>query len=301
MHLPTYIKRFGPAILYATEGFESYNFLIRLRSVHSNRHAPSSDIGDAFAFLHAVRHLVSGGYVEVEDEQTHIVSRRQAGDGVRMLIGDPIFRHLMGMDGILEMNDIGEATLIRSDRRTDTYYIVICIGRTTVPSKEGSKPFADSHTAKAGFVQIASPQTVVLPCERIQLHNGDAAYAQQWVIYNSPGVPSAAPPIMKCGRVQEILLRVSDSTLLGVLINKATVSMQVEKPYRLPPIKVTSPPQWEFLSLTVSVLFVYFVTGISDLKVPGATRHGTCLPRLCHTRLQARKNKVSYARTASIG
>ncbi|KAL6307553.1 hypothetical protein BKA93DRAFT_727298, partial [Sparassis latifolia] len=45
------------------EGFESYNFIIRLRSVHSNRHAPSHDIAKVFSFLHAVRHLTSGGFV----------------------------------------------------------------------------------------------------------------------------------------------------------------------------------------------------------------------------------------------
>ncbi|KZT64474.1 hypothetical protein DAEQUDRAFT_646865, partial [Daedalea quercina L-15889] len=62
LHLALHIKRFGPAILCSTEGFESYNFVIRLRSIHSNRHAPSKDIAEAFSFLHAVRHLVSGGW-----------------------------------------------------------------------------------------------------------------------------------------------------------------------------------------------------------------------------------------------
>ncbi len=107
LHLPFYVRRFGPAILYATEGFESYNFLIRLRSVHSNRHAPSTDIGEAFSFLHAVRHLVSGGYVNVEDKQSKQDCRRQGGDGVRDLVRDKIFRHLMGMDGMLTVEDVG--------------------------------------------------------------------------------------------------------------------------------------------------------------------------------------------------
>lgn len=126
VHLPSYVRRFGPAILYATEGFESYNFLIRLRSVHSNQHAPSSDIGDAFAFLHAVRHLVSGGYVEVKDPQTNEISRRQAGDGVRMLVEDPVFRHLVGMDGILDMGDAGEM-LYTSTGRAGTHDHTVCL------------------------------------------------------------------------------------------------------------------------------------------------------------------------------
>ncbi|KAJ7056477.1 hypothetical protein C8F01DRAFT_1311424 [Mycena amicta] len=44
LHLPMYIRRFGPAMLFTTEGFELYNAIIRACSVHSNRHAPSRDI-----------------------------------------------------------------------------------------------------------------------------------------------------------------------------------------------------------------------------------------------------------------
>lgn len=61
MHLPDHIRRFGPASLFATEAFESFNAIIRAKSVHSNRHAPSRDIAFAFAQGNRVRHLLSGG------------------------------------------------------------------------------------------------------------------------------------------------------------------------------------------------------------------------------------------------
>ncbi|KAF9263191.1 hypothetical protein L218DRAFT_846417, partial [Marasmius fiardii PR-910] len=61
VHLPDHIRRFGPAILFATETFESYNAVIRVKSVHSNRQAPSRDITLAFAQGHRVRHAISGG------------------------------------------------------------------------------------------------------------------------------------------------------------------------------------------------------------------------------------------------
>ncbi|KAK7029116.1 hypothetical protein R3P38DRAFT_2524834 [Favolaschia claudopus] len=61
VHLPAHIRRFGPAILFATEAFESFNAIIRQKSVHSNRHAPSRDIAQAFAQGNRVRHLLSGG------------------------------------------------------------------------------------------------------------------------------------------------------------------------------------------------------------------------------------------------
>lgn len=108
LHLPFYIRRFGPAILYATEGFKSYNFLIRLRSVHSNRHAPSADIAEAFSFLHAVRHLASSGYVFADAAEGRQTTARQAGQGVRRMVEDKIFRHLMGMDGVVDLDKIGE-------------------------------------------------------------------------------------------------------------------------------------------------------------------------------------------------
>ncbi|KAJ7601530.1 hypothetical protein B0H17DRAFT_1241343 [Mycena rosella] len=61
LHLPAHIRRFGPAIMFATEAFESFNAIIRAKSVHSNRHAPSRDIAQAFAQGNRIRHLLSGG------------------------------------------------------------------------------------------------------------------------------------------------------------------------------------------------------------------------------------------------
>lgn len=61
LHLPEHIRRFGPAILFATEAFESFNAIIRAKSMHSNRHAPSRDIARAFAQGNRIRHLLSGG------------------------------------------------------------------------------------------------------------------------------------------------------------------------------------------------------------------------------------------------
>ncbi|KAJ7641154.1 hypothetical protein FB45DRAFT_1124604 [Roridomyces roridus] len=62
LHLPNHIRRFGPAMLFATEGFESFNAIIRACSIHSNRHAPSRDIAAQMARGNRVRHLLSGGF-----------------------------------------------------------------------------------------------------------------------------------------------------------------------------------------------------------------------------------------------
>ncbi|KAJ3916301.1 hypothetical protein F5877DRAFT_91854 [Lentinula edodes] len=60
-HLPMHIRRFGPAILYATKGFKSFNAIIRDHSVHSNHQAPSRDIGRGFAQCSRIQHLLHGG------------------------------------------------------------------------------------------------------------------------------------------------------------------------------------------------------------------------------------------------
>ncbi|KAL0569380.1 hypothetical protein V5O48_012589 [Marasmius crinis-equi] len=62
LHLPAHIRRFGPPMLFATEGFESFNAIIRCCSIHSNRHAPSKDIAVAMAKGNRVRHLLSNGH-----------------------------------------------------------------------------------------------------------------------------------------------------------------------------------------------------------------------------------------------
>jgi hypothetical protein len=61
LHIIEDIRRFGPAILFATEGFEAFNAVIRNKSIHSNRQAPSRDIARAFAHGSRIRHLLSGG------------------------------------------------------------------------------------------------------------------------------------------------------------------------------------------------------------------------------------------------
>ncbi|KAF8417184.1 hypothetical protein L210DRAFT_3616068 [Boletus edulis BED1] len=62
VHLPAYIRRFGPAIAFSTERFESFNYVFRLSCIHSSRHGPSQDSCQRFARLDIVKHIVTGGY-----------------------------------------------------------------------------------------------------------------------------------------------------------------------------------------------------------------------------------------------
>ena len=76
LHLPEHVCCSGPAILFATETFESFNALIRDHSVHSNRQAPSRDIGLGFAYANRIRHLTSGGKFRFS-----VIEKRDPADG----------------------------------------------------------------------------------------------------------------------------------------------------------------------------------------------------------------------------
>ncbi|KAJ6605732.1 hypothetical protein B0H10DRAFT_2195453 [Mycena sp. CBHHK59/15] len=71
-HLPDDIRRFGPAILYATEGFECWNAIFRLCSVLSNHQAPSRDIGVTLADMERFKHQASGGWWKPEGSQDYV-------------------------------------------------------------------------------------------------------------------------------------------------------------------------------------------------------------------------------------
>jgi hypothetical protein len=60
IHLPESILRYGPASLFATEKFESYNGVLRNTSIHSNRHSPGQDISITFSNYHSFRQILSG-------------------------------------------------------------------------------------------------------------------------------------------------------------------------------------------------------------------------------------------------
>ncbi|KZT58587.1 hypothetical protein CALCODRAFT_414850, partial [Calocera cornea HHB12733] len=61
LHLPDNILQFGPASLFATQRYESYNSIFREGSILSNHQAPSRDIATQFANLERVRHITTGG------------------------------------------------------------------------------------------------------------------------------------------------------------------------------------------------------------------------------------------------
>ncbi|KAI0829952.1 hypothetical protein BC628DRAFT_1314715 [Trametes gibbosa] len=93
-HLPDHIERFGPALLFSTERYESFNHIFRLCSIHSNRQAPSRDIAKTFANQDRCHHVASGGFWQDKATGSWVC----AGSGVLHHVSEhPIDARLLGL------------------------------------------------------------------------------------------------------------------------------------------------------------------------------------------------------------
>jgi hypothetical protein len=94
LHLPENIRRFGPAIMFSTERFESFNSVFRECSIHSNRQAPSRDIAHTFAHLDRVKHILSGGYWYDASQRMWVCASRKV---IEQVSSQPNLAHLLGL------------------------------------------------------------------------------------------------------------------------------------------------------------------------------------------------------------
>lgn len=199
LHLPYHIRRFGPALLYATETFESYNFVIRLRSIHSSKQAPSVDIARAFSHLHAVRHLVSGGHI------FHAAGKplRQAGTEILALQEDKEFLGYMLLSSLFDAEKIGRySPLTRCEWRQTL--------ASTVP----------------GISTSFHGSTRMLTCASLVLKNGDLAEVHGHIVYDVNSV-------RRIGSIEEIVVSPAHNSLVGVVVRRWRIGEAVD-PYGLP-------------------------------------------------------------------
>ncbi|KAJ7432037.1 hypothetical protein FB451DRAFT_984978, partial [Mycena latifolia] len=220
LHILRHIPKFGPAVLCATETFESFNYVIRARSVHSNRQAPSLDIATAFSHMHVVRHLVSGGFIVIDSSSSAKPLVRAAGAGVRDLIRDPVFVQLMGMSAFVSKNKTGKYTL--------------------EPRTEPLHSWTDTQTSNA--LKLSPPaaineNTVIRKCSKVVLSGGDVAQVAGFVIFRKHGDPESK---LRVGKVLEILADEYPATLLGLLVHEYSVGSTGVLPYRFPCVEPIS-------------------------------------------------------------
>ncbi|KAJ3712456.1 hypothetical protein C8R42DRAFT_594627, partial [Lentinula raphanica] len=205
LHLPLHIRRFGPAMLFATESFESFNAIIRARSVHSNRHAPSKDIAHAMARGNRIRHLLDGGTFwtgptpegnsqEVDDINPP-ESSRSALSTPRTIQDRIAIAPFQFCDSTLWRSASGDARSLLSLLDFDTKLLGMLM------------PFLNCIFAKKNPHQtrICTASTSYRTCETISLQSGDEAFVNSWVVWNRRLPVIDEQIIPSIGRIAEII------------------------------------------------------------------------------------------------
>ncbi|KAI7966088.1 hypothetical protein MJO29_001836 [Puccinia striiformis f. sp. tritici] len=93
IHLEESIQRFGPASLFATEKFESFNGIVRENSIHSNRLSPGRDIAIAFCDAKIMRLLMSEAQLYDHETKRYFKSSPQVTD---LFKNNPLIQKSMG-------------------------------------------------------------------------------------------------------------------------------------------------------------------------------------------------------------
>ena len=248
MHLPDHIRRFGPAMLFATEAFESFNAIIRGKSVHSNRHAPSRDIAHAFAESNGVRHILSGGrfqksitkVIELPPKPSSPHVLRKATVYVR-----PPFS--TSAENWLQMA-VGPRTLVQEPNIATEYLGLQVTRRWPLTGElilEKTSPCRFEETSTGRHTSISMPG-MFHTAGSVVLSNDDICKVKQFVIVRDPSSPGQT----YVGQVTEILATVSplSTNIHSVLVHIADVT-QSSPHYDMPQICLTE----EFHSVDLKV------------------------------------------------
>ncbi|KAI5890875.1 uncharacterized protein SCHCODRAFT_02690755 [Schizophyllum commune H4-8] len=189
--------------------FHSYNFVIRLRSIHSPRHAPSTDIARSFANMHMIRHFASSGFVKGADG-----TWKTAGSEITKLVDNPLYAKLVGLADVLYPQVAGAVSIDRK-RSPTTWFETSSARSLPSPPSEIQNPISDA----------------IRYCRKVVLANKDEAITGGFVLYQS-SISVLAPRI---GRVCEILA--TPQQVLGLLIQPYVVGQEI-LPYRMPRVSI---------------------------------------------------------------
>ncbi|KAF8493146.1 hypothetical protein JB92DRAFT_3234904 [Gautieria morchelliformis] len=211
LHLPEHVRRYGPAILFATEVFQSFNAIIRSWSIHLNRLAPGRDISQRAAHCHRIRHLMSGGAYQprgpgpADDSPTEW--RTVAAGPASLVRGNSIIARYLGMrpnpvPNTGAMTSRAKARPIPwAQTRSSTYF--------RCPNPSQMLPFrmgAAIATTSGHSVQISAfairnngPHAPLVVCQVLEAFaqiqsEADAYGMAQWVLVRDHALGQPVPP-----------------------------------------------------------------------------------------------------------
>ncbi|KAJ7704692.1 hypothetical protein B0H14DRAFT_3646238 [Mycena olivaceomarginata] len=221
-HLPDDIRCFGPAILFAAEGFECWNAIFRLCSILSNHQAPSHDIGVTLADMECFKHQVSGGWWKAAESDQYV----QAGPKVISFLGKnmDLQRRLGWMD--------------KSRPKPDE--------ATTAPWRDILGPLWALELDARGAGKIWTT------CKYVVSHTGDICPKQSWVFFKCKNTDT-----ILAGCICNIVIPVTASTqhnMCVVLVRQFVVSATRDERMNMP---VLSPFQNTHLVEPENILFCF--------------------------------------------
>lgn len=165
LHVVDHIRRFGPAALFATEAFESFNAVIRAKSIHSNHCAPSRDIARSFAHGSRIRHILSGARILIHentdipsdspdlssDKPADAINVKVVGKGPLLLVQRPnIITDYLGLDTQTDTTKYGKVQFY-----TSSNLLNISIFRS-MPSRQSTTPTILHYRDRENFSQCTS-------------------------------------------------------------------------------------------------------------------------------------------------
>ncbi|KAJ3002667.1 hypothetical protein NUW54_g5724 [Trametes sanguinea] len=190
VHLPFYIRRFGPAILFSTERYESFNHIFRLSSIYSNRQAPSRDSCRAFAENDIMKHVVSGGFWKDPGSKRWV----RAGSAILSYVAShPELARFVGLPDTKPSRTSPGTAKLASEKGADG-------GKAKCPN-----PVNWSSTLASTACRVAPGSEKVLKGASLNLAGGDVTRIDGNVLVQIAGQQEPTP-----ARVLEILVKFDD-------------------------------------------------------------------------------------------
>ncbi|KZV60845.1 hypothetical protein PENSPDRAFT_716280 [Peniophora sp. CONT] len=198
-HAPEGVKRFGPASIYETEGYEAFNSIFRSCSVLSNHLAPSRDIADQIIAMERFKHLVSGGWWRNKDGEAV-----RAGRLVReFLQDDPDLQRQMGWKLSVPLRP-GTIKLVSQKRRQKLSSATILAG---------TRKAADNTVDELRREHLDSLSQFWIRCIHSISLSHETVFPGSWVMYKG----NVNDPVL-CGRVLQIIVPASSPEQAGTAV-----------------------------------------------------------------------------------
>ncbi|KAI6116436.1 hypothetical protein F5141DRAFT_1187659 [Pisolithus sp. B1] len=189
-HLPDHIRHFGPAILFAREGFKLYNAVIRDHSIHSNRQVPSRDIAHGMAQCHRICHLLSGGRFRARGPVT--TELPYSDDECEWLVPGPSIKSLLSINTpsfrnvVVDYFGLSDVTL--------SHVAGSCVHDKTCPWPLEKTTAALQVPHALHHVERHLYQT----CQSAVALNGEICRLGDFVLAQEPCAPSGTLPLIRC-------------------------------------------------------------------------------------------------------